>query len=85
LLIGGRLTNRLGRKWTFVTGLAGFAIASAIGGAATDFGMLVAARAVQGGFAALLAPVATRGAAPVGDTLTDEPARQIAACGDLPH
>jgi EmrB/QacA subfamily drug resistance transporter len=56
LLIGGRLTDRLGRKWTFVTGLAGFAVASAVGGAATGFAELVVARAVQGGFAALLAP-----------------------------
>jgi EmrB/QacA subfamily drug resistance transporter len=56
LLIGGRLTDLLGRKWTFVTGLAGFAVASAVGGAATGFAELVVARAVQGGFAALLAP-----------------------------
>ena len=56
LLIGGRLTDLLGRKWTFAAGLAGFAVASAVGGAATGFGELVVARAVQGGFAALLAP-----------------------------
>ena len=37
-------------------GLVGFAVASAIGGAAVDFPMLVAARAVQGAFGALLAP-----------------------------
>ncbi len=56
LLIGGRLSDLFGRKWTFIVGLLGFAIASAVGGAAVDFGMLVTARAVQGGFAALLAP-----------------------------
>ena len=56
LLIGGRLSDLFGRKWTFLVGLLGFAIASAVGGAAVNFGMLVAARAVQGGFAALLAP-----------------------------
>ena len=58
LLLGGRLGDLWGRKWTFVGGLVGFSIASAIGGAATSFTMLVAARAVQGVFAALLAPSA---------------------------
>jgi len=56
LLIGGRLSDLFGRKYTFIVGLIGFAVASAIGGAAANFGMLVTARAVQGGFAALLAP-----------------------------
>jgi len=36
------------RKWVFITGLVGFAIASAIGGAAGSFAVLVAARALQG-------------------------------------
>ncbi len=58
LLFGGRLSDVLGRKATFLTGLAGFAVASAAGGAATSFGMLVAARACQGAFGALLAPSA---------------------------
>jgi EmrB/QacA subfamily drug resistance transporter len=58
LLFGGRLGDLWGRKWMFVAGLVGFAIASAIGGAADSFAMLVAARAVQGVFAALLAPSA---------------------------
>ena len=58
LIVGGRLSDLLGRKRTFVAGLAGFAVASALGGAAPDFGALVAARAVQGGFGALLAPSA---------------------------
>ncbi|GAB2478084.1 MFS transporter [Jatrophihabitans fulvus] len=56
LLLGGRLADRIGRKESFVIGLAGFAAASALGGAATSFGMLVAARALQGIFGALLAP-----------------------------
>lgn len=56
LLVGGRLSDRIGRKWTFIVGMAGFAIASAIGGAAQSFLMLASARAVQGVFAALLAP-----------------------------
>jgi EmrB/QacA subfamily drug resistance transporter len=58
LLLGGKLSDLLGRKWTFITGLAGFAIASAIGGAAQSFEMLVAARTFQGAFGALLAPAA---------------------------
>jgi MFS family permease len=43
---------------TFLTGLTGFAVASAVGGASTSFVMLVTARACQGAFAALLAPAA---------------------------
>jgi EmrB/QacA subfamily drug resistance transporter len=58
LLFGGRLADLLGRKVTFLTGALGFAAASALGGAATSFGMLAAARAIQGGFGALLAPTA---------------------------
>ena len=58
LLLGGRLADLFGRKVTFLTGLIGFAAASAVGGAATTFGMLVAARACQGMFGALLAPSA---------------------------
>jgi EmrB/QacA subfamily drug resistance transporter len=56
LLLGGRVSDLFGRKWTFIAGLAGFAVASAVGGAAQSFGMLVGARAVQGAFGALLAP-----------------------------
>lgn len=56
LLLGGRLADLVGRKTMLIIGLAGFAAASAVGGAAVSFGMLVAARAVQGGFAAMLAP-----------------------------
>ena len=58
LLLGGRISDLFGRKWTFVVGLLGFAIASALGGAAQSFGVLVAARALQGAFGALLAPSA---------------------------
>ena len=58
LLLGGRISDLLGRKWTFIAGLAGFSTASAVGGAAQSFGMLAAARAFQGAFAALLAPAA---------------------------
>ena len=58
LLLGGRISDLFGRKWTLIGGLAGFAVASAIGGAAPSFGVLVASRAVQGAFGALLAPAA---------------------------
>jgi EmrB/QacA subfamily drug resistance transporter len=58
LLLGGRLADLLGRKVTFLTGLAGFAGVSAIGGASVNFAMLITARACQGVFAALLVPSA---------------------------
>jgi MFS family permease len=58
LLLGGRLADLLGRKVTFLIGLAGFAIVSAIGGASVNFAMLITARACQGAFAALLEPSA---------------------------
>ena len=58
LLLGGRLSDLIGRKRTFIIGLIGFAAASALGGAADGFGLLVAARALQGAFGALLAPTA---------------------------
>ena len=58
LLLGGRIGDLFGRKWVFVAGLAGFALASAAGGAAQSFGLLVAARAAHGAFGALLAPAA---------------------------
>jgi hypothetical protein len=58
LLFGGRLADLVGRRLMFITGLAGFAIASAIGGASVNFTMLVSARAAQGVFAAMLAPAA---------------------------
>jgi len=58
LLLGGKISDLIGRKWTFIAGLGGFAGASAIGGAAPSFEVLVGARALQGAFAALLAPAA---------------------------
>jgi len=58
LLVGGRLADLLGRKVTFLTGLAGFAGVSAVGGASVSFAMLITARACQGAFAALLVPSA---------------------------
>ncbi|HWH12674.1 MAG TPA: MFS transporter [Solirubrobacteraceae bacterium] len=58
LLLGGRIGDLFGRKRVFIIGLAGFAGASAFGGFAQNFEMLVGARALQGMFGALLAPAA---------------------------
>jgi EmrB/QacA subfamily drug resistance transporter len=56
LLLGGRVADYFGRKRTFIVGLLGFAAASALGGAAQSAGQLFGARALQGVFAAVLAP-----------------------------
>jgi len=58
LLLGGKIGDLFGRKNAFITGLVGFALASALGGAAQSFGVLVGARVLQGVFGALLAPAA---------------------------
>jgi EmrB/QacA subfamily drug resistance transporter len=58
LLLGGRIADFTGRKRTFIIGLLGFAGASALGGLASSASLLFAARALQGGFGALLAPAA---------------------------
>jgi len=58
LLLGGRLSDLAGRKRMLIIGMVGFAAASALGGAATGFGMLLAGRAIQGAFGAMLAPAA---------------------------
>src|SRR5271156_2840738 len=58
LLLGGRLGDMYSRKRVFIIGLIGFALSSALGGAAVSFGMLVAARTLQGAFGAILAPAA---------------------------
>jgi EmrB/QacA subfamily drug resistance transporter len=58
LLLGGRIADYQGRKRMFIIGLIGFAAASFLGGLSTTQGMLFGARALQGAFAALLAPAA---------------------------
>ncbi|HJZ26263.1 MAG TPA: MFS transporter, partial [Streptosporangiaceae bacterium] len=58
LLLGGRLSDLLGRRRMLIIGLVGFAAASAVGGAATSFGLLVIGRGAQGAFGAMLAPAA---------------------------
>jgi EmrB/QacA subfamily drug resistance transporter len=56
LLLGGRISDMFGPKRTLITGVVGFALASAIGGAAQTTLMLIGARGLQGLFGALLAP-----------------------------
>jgi EmrB/QacA subfamily drug resistance transporter len=56
LLLGGRLTDLLGRRRGLLIGISGFALASALGGAADSAGMLLGARALQGVFGALMTP-----------------------------
>ena len=58
LLLGGRLSDYVGRKKMFLIGLIGFALASALGGFAPNLEMLIVARALQGAFGAALAPAA---------------------------
>ncbi len=58
LLLGGRIADFGGRKRVFMMGLVGFAAASALGGLAVDQAMLFGARALQGAFAAVMAPAA---------------------------
>ncbi|HEY2652698.1 MAG TPA: MFS transporter, partial [Solirubrobacteraceae bacterium] len=75
LLVGGRIGDLLGRKRLFIAGAFGFAVASAVGGAAQSFDVLVAARALQGMFAAVMAPAAL---SLVSTTFTDARERGIA-------
>src|SRR6266480_4128915 len=58
LLLGGRLSDLVGRRRMLIIGLVGFAAASALGGAATGFALLVIGRGLQGAFGAMLAPAA---------------------------
>jgi EmrB/QacA subfamily drug resistance transporter len=58
LLLGGRLGDLYGRRRIFMTGLAIFAVASLLGGAASSEGLLLGARGLQGLGAALASPAA---------------------------
>jgi EmrB/QacA subfamily drug resistance transporter len=58
LLLFGRVSDVIGRRMMFLIGLIGFAAASALGGAAPNFQVLVTARALQGVAGAMLAPAA---------------------------
>jgi EmrB/QacA subfamily drug resistance transporter len=56
LITGGRLGDIYGRKRLFMTGMAGFVLASALCGFAQSADMLVISRVVQGVMAALMYP-----------------------------
>ncbi|CAH1207734.1 putative MFS-type transporter EfpA [Paenibacillus auburnensis] len=58
LLLGGRLADRYGHRRLFIIGVAGFSLASGVAGLAQSGTWLLAARALQGASAALLAPAA---------------------------
>ena len=58
LLLGGRIADYVGRKRMFIVSLLGFAGASALGGLAPTASLLFGARALQGAFAAIMAPAA---------------------------
>ncbi|MFJ8159979.1 MDR family MFS transporter [Streptomyces sp. NPDC096136] len=58
LLLGGYVSDLLGAKRALIIGLAGFTVASVLCGSAGGPGLLIAARALQGAFAALLTPSA---------------------------
>ncbi|SEG91839.1 drug resistance transporter, EmrB/QacA subfamily [Actinacidiphila yanglinensis] len=58
LLLGGRLVDLIGAKRSLMVSIIGFGAMSVLGGAANGFPMLVTARALQGTFAALVAPAA---------------------------
>ena len=56
LLLGGRLSDLMGRRYSLMIGLTGFAVASVLGGAASGPAMLLTSRGLQGAFGALLTP-----------------------------
>ncbi|GGZ24715.1 MFS transporter [Streptomyces inusitatus] len=56
LITGGRLGDIYGRKRIFLIGIAGFTLASALGGFAASSEMLVGSRILQGAMAALMVP-----------------------------
>src|SRR5579863_2160549 len=58
LLLGGRIADYFGRRRMFIFGLLGFGAASALAGLAQNSAMLFGARALQGAFAAVMAPAA---------------------------
>ena len=58
LLLGGKIADRVGRRTVFVSGAALFAVASLLGGLASNLGLLIAARGLQGMGGALMSPAA---------------------------
>jgi EmrB/QacA subfamily drug resistance transporter len=78
LLLGGRIADYGGRKRMFAVGLIGFASASALGGLAVNQAMLFGSRALQGAFAALMAPAAL---SILTTTFQDNPSERAKAFG----
>jgi EmrB/QacA subfamily drug resistance transporter len=78
LLLGGRIADFGGRRRMFIVGLIGFAAASALGGWAVDQAMLFGSRALQGAFAALMAPAAL---SILTTTFQDDPRERAKAFG----
>ncbi len=58
ILLAGSLTDRLGERRVFTAGVAGFGIGSLLCAVSPSIGVLIAARALQGVFGALLTPAA---------------------------
>ena len=56
MITGGRLGDMLGRRRMFVTGVVGFTAGSALACVAPSIGVLLVARVVQGGLAAMMVP-----------------------------
>jgi len=76
MLLGGRLGDTIGRKRTFIVGVALFTIASAMCGIAWDGGALILARLLHGVAAAMMAPTCL---ALVATTFPKGPLRNAAA------
>lgn len=76
ILLGGRLGDTLGRKRTFVLGVAFFTVASALCAVAWNEGSLVVARLLHGVAAAIVAPTCT---ALLASAFPKGPARNAAA------
>ncbi|HTY29757.1 MAG TPA: MFS transporter, partial [Mycobacterium sp.] len=75
MLLGGRLGDTIGRKRTFIVGVALFTIASVLCGIAWDEATLVIARLLQGVGAAIASPT---GLALIATTFPKGPARNAA-------
>ena len=75
MLLGGRLGDTIGRKRTFIVGVALFTIASILCGLAWDEATLVTARLLQGVGAAIASPT---GLALIATTFPKGPARNAA-------
>lgn len=59
LIPAGRIGDRIGHKWVFIVGLAGFTIASFAAGISNDATTLIVARVVQGLFGGIFFPPVT--------------------------